>query len=119
MSRSHYGQLRTEHSQALDALNNHLEQTPEQSAALDAGDREPTRPEGHPSERQSPGWSSDQRMEAQQASANAWAKEANAQAADRQGAREALDNHIENGPADRSPEQTADIQRQPEPDIER
>lgn len=82
-----YDELRKAHR---DALDQHLEkQSPQVGQDAGTTGREPTRPENHPSQSQTPGWSADQSMPAQNASASRWAEAAN----EHQAAKAALREH--------------------------
>lgn len=110
-----YDSLREAHQGALDALNNHIEQqTQHPSQDVGAPDRAPERPDGHPSQSKSPGWTDRGDMASQQASAMDHVK------ANHEARLDALNQHVERGDAGQAqaPEQTADISRQPD-DIER
>ena len=137
MARHDYGPLHEAHQKALDDLNAHIEQSqqlsPERGAdTVERGaspptevssEREPTRPENHPSRSHTPGWTADQRMDKQNESANRWFAASNErlnspEAREHRAHVDALNQHINearNGP---SPEQSPDISRKPD-DIER
>lgn len=84
---SNYDALRQAHR---DALEQHIaQQNPQAGNKVSSADREPTRPEGHPSQSKTPGWTADQRMDQQNAAATQWAKAAN----ERQEANLALRQH--------------------------
>ncbi len=112
MVRRDYSPLREAHQQALDALNSHIEQT-QPSPDVGSVDRAPTRPEGH--YQQPARWTDAGGMAQQQASANAMHRDNQ----ERANARDALNQHVDRGEAGVPPEQTNDITREPENDIER
>ena len=132
MARNYYGPLRDAHQQALESLNNHIEQGPQpaqeagisgpsvqaseiqhaehQAAAeVTAHSEEPERPEGYAADH--PGWTEKGDMASQQRSAMEWVK------ANHEARLEALNQHIESR-GQQSSEQSPDVARTPDLDRE-